>query len=99
MMTTAVIFEAIMLICFGAAWPLSIYKSYKSRANHGKSVFFLYVILLGYFAGIIYQFMVNASDYFVIILFITNSLMVTIDILLFYRNEIIMSRAKRETFK
>ena len=24
-------FEIIMLACFGAAWPASIYKSYKSR--------------------------------------------------------------------
>ena len=34
------IFEAIMLICFGAAWPFSIYKSYTSRENTGKSILY-----------------------------------------------------------
>lgn len=46
------IFEAIMLICFGTAWPFSIYKSWKSRACAGKSVIFLYIVLVGYAAGI-----------------------------------------------
>jgi len=30
------VFEAIMLLCFGAAWPFSIYKSYKSKSIMGK---------------------------------------------------------------
>lgn len=29
------IFEVIMLICFGAAWPFSIYKSYTSTSTSG----------------------------------------------------------------
>ena len=49
------IFEIIMLICFGAAWPLSIYKSYTSRSTEGKSVSFLIVILIGYVAGILHK--------------------------------------------
>jgi len=44
------VFEAIMLICFGAAWPLSIYKSYVSRTTAGKSVIFLYVIFAGLYS-------------------------------------------------
>ena len=34
-------FEAVMMLCFGSAWPFSIYKSYTSRSNKGKSVWFL----------------------------------------------------------
>ena len=44
------IFEIVMLVCFGAAWPFSIYKSYKAKSNEGKSVLFLFVIALGYIA-------------------------------------------------
>jgi hypothetical protein len=42
------IFEMIMLVCFGAAWPFSIIKSYKSRDNNGKSVVFLFIVVIGY---------------------------------------------------
>lgn len=79
------IFEAIMLICFGAAWPLSIYKSYKSEMNSGKSVVFLYVILIGYLSGITHKLLFNYD--LVFYLYILNALMVTTDIILYYRNQ------------
>jgi hypothetical protein len=41
------IFEAIMLIYFGSAWPFSIYKSYTSRENTGKSIIFLLIVFVG----------------------------------------------------
>ena len=78
------IFEAIMLISFGAAWPLNIYKSYITRSAVGKSVFFLYVINIGYLSGITHKVLYN-FDY-VIFLYILNFCMVGIDIFLFYRN-------------
>ena len=46
------IYEAIMLICFGAAWPFSIVRSWRSRTSKGKSIFFLCVVEVGYAAGI-----------------------------------------------
>lgn len=82
------IFEALMLICFGLAWPVSIYKSYTSRSNSGKSVLFLYVVLLGYMFGIIFQlFGVEQSGRWVLYIFAVNMLMVMIDIGLYYRNK------------
>jgi hypothetical protein len=78
------LFEAIMLICFGVSWPLSIYKSYKSRQTGGKSVVFLYLILIGYVAGIINKIL-NGAD-FVTFLYVLNGLMVSTDIILYYRN-------------
>jgi hypothetical protein len=45
------IFEIIMLICFGAAWPLSIYKLLKTKNSGGKSLGFTGVLLMGYLAG------------------------------------------------
>ncbi|MEN6308889.1 MAG: hypothetical protein ABFD91_14165 [Anaerohalosphaeraceae bacterium] len=78
------LFEAIMLICFGAAWPFSIYKSWKSRACAGKSIIFLYIVLIGYIAGIIHK-VLHSQDW-IIALYSLNGLMVLIDIVLYYRN-------------
>ena len=78
------IFEMIMLICFGAAWPLSIYKSYTSRSIAGKSVFFLVVIMIGYVAGIMNKLFYNYD--WVIYLYILNLAMVFTDTMLYFRN-------------
>ena len=47
------IFEALMIICFGISWPMSLYKSYKSRSTKGKSLLFECFILTGYICGLI----------------------------------------------
>lgn len=78
-------FEIIMLACFGAAWPLSIIKSYKSRSNKGKSLIFLFVIFSGYLSGILYKHF-DAYDE-VIYLYYFNANMVFIDIILYFRNK------------
>ena len=82
------IFEALMLICFGFAWPFSIWKSYKSETNSGKSLYFILVVDFGYFCGIIHK--IFWSFDMVIILYIINFIMVTTDILLYYRNSRLM---------
>jgi hypothetical protein len=87
------IFEIIMLVCFGAAWPFSIYKSYTSRKNLGKSVFFLYIIVVGYIAGILHKLFYNYNG--VIFLYILNTLMVSTDIVLYYRNKGIVEREQK----
>jgi hypothetical protein len=81
------IFEIIMLLCFGAAWPFSIYKSYTSRQNTGKSVVFLFIVLVGYGAGILHKIFYNLN--FVVYLYILNGMMVIADIALYYRNTFI----------
>ena len=53
------LFEIMMLICFGAAWPFSILKSYRSRSNRGKSALFLAVVLAGYIAGTLHKIHFN----------------------------------------
>lgn len=78
------IFEAMMLICFGMAWPFSIYKSIKSRSTKGKSLFFLIVIFVGYASGITHKFLYSRD--FVMPLYILNFTMVFIDICLYFRN-------------
>ena len=74
------IFEAIMLICFGSAWTFSIYRTWKAKNSAGKSMMFLYVILAGYVAGILFKIYGNMDE--VIFLYILNSIFVLTDILL-----------------
>lgn len=78
------IFEIIMLVCFGLAWPVSIYKSYTSRETKGKSVIFLFVVIIGYISGITHKLLYSRD--WVVFLYILNLLMVTVDVLIYYRN-------------
>lgn len=78
------IFEIIMLICFGAAWPFSLRRSYLARTNAGKSLVFLTVVLLGYFSGIMHKIFYSPDK--VIWLYALNGLMVAGDIGLYWRN-------------
>ena len=48
------IFEAIMMLCFGASWPFSIWKTIKVKNPVGKSIIFLWLVEIGFLAGIIY---------------------------------------------
>lgn len=73
-----------MLICFGAAWPFSIYRSVKSKSTNGKSLLFLLVLILGYIAGILNKIF---YDYDIVLyLYVLNLLMVSTDALLWVRN-------------
>lgn len=78
------IYEIIMLICFGAAWPFSIYKSLKSKSTKGKSSLFMIVLIIGYVFGILNKLLVKCD--YVIYLYIIDAVMVGIDLILFYKN-------------
>jgi hypothetical protein len=86
------IFEIIMLICFGAAWPFSIYKSYTSHSTEGKSVLFLIVIIVGYIAGILNKVFYHYDA--VVYLYLLNLVMVGTDLLLYFHN----SRMSTQSF-
>jgi len=78
------IFEAGMLICFGAAWPVSIFRSYRSQSTKGKSPVFSGIVLLGYLSGIIHK--IIYSNDLVMYLYLLNFIMVSIDLILWFRN-------------
>jgi len=80
------VFEITMLVCFGAAWPVSIYKSLRTRAVAGKSLFFLLIVFVGYLAGILHKIVFHYD--LVIFLYGLNALMVGIDIVLYLRNRL-----------
>ncbi|MCP3965579.1 MAG: hypothetical protein GY750_12855 [Lentisphaerae bacterium] len=76
------VFEAAMMICFGASWPLAIFKTYKSKNPAGKSLAFMFLLLIGYASGIVHKF-ISGVD-FVLALYILNFCMVATDLSLTY---------------
>lgn len=79
------IFEFIMLICFGLSWPISVYKSLTSHSTKGKSVLFICAIIIGYISGIAGK-IINGQHSYVLVLYIINLLMVSMDLALFFIN-------------
>lgn len=78
-------FEALMIICFGVSWPMSIAKSLRSKTAKGKSLMFMLFILSGYAFGIISK-LTSGNITYVLPLYIANFIMVGTDILLYFRN-------------
>jgi hypothetical protein len=78
-------FEALMLLCFGAAWPISIVKSLRVRAVGSKSLPFLLIVAVGYAAGIAHK-LTHSHDN-VLWLYVLNLAMVLVDTGLYMRNK------------
>jgi len=77
------IFEALMLICFGISWPISIIKALRTHQVAGKSPLFMGIVLLGYAFGILHKILITRDP--VIFLYIFNFCMVAIDFGLYLR--------------
>ncbi|MVB09387.1 hypothetical protein CAFE_00350 [Caprobacter fermentans] len=85
--------EALMILCFGLSWPISIYRSYTARTAKGKSLFFEVFLWIGYVFGIIREFMQFSSGegldflfYLGWIFYFLNIAEITIDMVLYVRN-------------
>lgn len=77
-------FEIGMLICFGVSWPISITKTLRSKNVEGKSVIFLYIIIIGYLFGIANKYF--KSDFnWVTYLYFLNACMVSFDAVLWHK--------------
>ena len=77
------IFEAVMMVCFGVSWPLSILRTYRVKNPAGKSIAFLWLIIAGYLSGIVSKIVGGNVDW-VIGLYALNAIMVGIDLTLVY---------------
>ena len=90
---TAEIFEVIMIVSFGASWPMNVIKSWKTRTAKGKSLAFLCLILFGYIAGIIGKFINPAymaaigEKWYILFFYFLNFIMVATDLVLYFRNK------------
>ena len=89
----AELLEIVMIVSFGASWPMNVIKSYKARTAKGKSLAFLCFIFFGYIAGIASKFLNEAymasfaTKWYVLIFYILNLLMVGTDLILYARNK------------
>ena len=59
-------------------------REVRSRSTGGKSLFFLFVILTGYISGTIHKLFYSPDK--IIVLYILNGVMVSVDIVLYFRN-------------
>ena len=87
------ILEIVMILSFGASWPMNVVKSYRARTTKGKSLAFLLLIFFGYIAGIASKLINEAymsqfsSKWYVLIFYCLNLIMVGIDLCLYVRNK------------
>ena len=85
------ILEIIMLLCFGASWPINARKAWKARTAVGKSPAFLCLILIGYVAGVASKFVNPAFDFatkwYVLFFYVLNFIMVSVDLAIYFRNK------------
>lgn len=79
------IFEFVMLICFGLSWPISVWKSLKSRSTQGKSLVFILAIIIGYISGIAGKIIGGQLSY-VLIIYCFNLMIVSVDLCLYFIN-------------
>ena len=84
--------EVVMIVSFGASWPLNVLKSWRARTTKGKSLPFLCLIFFGYIAGIASK-LVNeaymaaiADKWYVLFFYCLNLLMVGANICIHLRN-------------
>lgn len=88
----AELLEIIMIVSFGASWPLNVIKSYRARTAKGKSLPFLCLIVFGYIAGIASKLVneaymaVIAEKWYVLFFYVLNLIMVGADLILYARN-------------
>ena len=84
--------EIVMIVSFGASWPMNVMKSYRARTAKGKSLGFLCLILFGYVAGISSKLMNEAymaafaQKWYVLFFYVLNFIMVGADLVLYFRN-------------
>ena len=85
------VFEAIMLLCFGASWPFAVAKTFKPKIVKGKSRLFLILVIIGYISGMVNKIL-NSMD-IVFWLYVINTLLVSTDLVL-----CIIFRKREENF-
>ena len=94
--TLSVICEIIMIVLFGASWPFNIVRAYKSKTAKGTSIVFLFLIEIGYSAGILsklFAYISSGVGYWTalriiaFIAYVINFIMLFIAIIIYFRNK------------
>lgn len=95
------IMETMMVVLFGISWPINIAKAWRAKTAKGTSVLFYFFIWLGYVFALIGKFaMISRSTapwyetvkWYVMFFYFLNIIMVSIGIIIYFRNSIIDSK-------
>lgn len=86
------LFETVMLICFGLSWPINVVKAYKARTAKSTSLPFLLLIITGYLGGIAAK-VVNGQINYVLIVYLINLSIVLLNLAVYIRNVSLDNRA------
>ena len=89
------ILETLMLVCFGLSWPLNVIKAYRARTARGMSLPFILLIITGYIAGITAKIVSNQIN-FVLIVYLINLAIVSLNIVVYIRNVSLDKRAEQQ---
>ena len=79
------ILETVMLVCFGFSWPLNVIKAYRAKTAKGTSLPFVLLIITGYIAGISAK-LISGQINFVLIAYILNLAIVSLNLIVYFRN-------------
>ena len=77
--------EALMLLCFGLSWPVSLIKNIRSGTAKGMSLMFTVLIIIGYIAGISAKIYTGNINY-VLLVYIWNIVLVVGNLIVYFVN-------------
>ena len=75
--------EALMLLCFGLSWPVSLIKNIRSGTAKGMSLMFTVLIIIGYIAGISAKIYTGNINY-VLLVYIWNIVLVVGNLIVYF---------------
>ena len=90
------ILETVMLVCFGFSWPLNVIKAYRAKTAKGTSLPFILLIITGYIAGISAKLISGQINY-VLIAYILNLAIVSLNVIVYFRNITLDKKHLQET--
>ena len=80
------IMETLMLLCFGASWPFSVYRNIRAKSARSMSLNFILLIIIGYVAGITAKIMSGSFTY-VLAAYILNLAVVSVNLVVYFINK------------
>ena len=90
------ILETVMLVCFGFSWPLNVIKAYRAKTAKGTSLPFILLIITGYIAGISAK-RISGQINNVLIAYILNLAIVSLNVIVYFRNVSLDKKRLQET--
>lgn len=77
--------EAIMLLCFGFSWPMSLVRNIKAKTAKNMSLGFILLIIAGYIAGISAKLFSHNYGY-ILIVYAYNLVVVGANLVVYFIN-------------